>query len=139
MSVRHLRMSSAAANMGKPSMTYRRVFTGRRALLALATCCCMQWAMAQSLDTQRQYDLPAGRLVDALNVLSEQSGLQIVYDAQALSAQTTAALRGALTAEQALRTLLPRRGLGFEKGSERQVRVKAGGTGGTAAPQANQH
>src|SRR3546814_12100026 len=48
--------------LGKPSMTYRRVFTGRRALLALATCCCMQWAMAQSLDTQRQYDLPAGRL-----------------------------------------------------------------------------
>src|SRR3546814_14612615 len=108
MSVRHLRMSSAAANMGKPSMTYRRVFTGRRALLALATCCCMQWAMAQSLDTQRQYDLPAGRLVDALHVLSDQSGLQIVYDAQALSGQTTAPLRGPLTAEQPLRTLLQR-------------------------------
>src|SRR3546814_10162802 len=105
--------------LGKPSMTYRRVFTGRRALLALATCCCMQWAMAQSLDTQRQYDLPAGRLVDALNVLSEQGGLQIVYDAQALSGPTTAALRGAMTAEQALRTLLQRRGLEFEQVSER--------------------
>src|SRR3546814_360778 len=136
MSVRHLRMSSAAANMGKPSMTYRRVFTGRRALLALATCCCMQWAMAQSLDTQRQYDLPAGRLVDALNVLSEQSGLQIVYDAQALSGQTTAALRGAMTAEQALRTLLQRRGLVFEQVSERTVRVRRAATARPAEPKA---
>src|SRR3546814_19797608 len=128
MSVRHLRMSSAAANMGKPSMTYRRVFTGRRALLALATCCCMQWAMAQSLDTQRQYDLPAGRLVDALNVLSQQSGLQLVYDAQARSGQTTAALRGPLTPEPALRTLEQRRRVEFERGSTRTGRVRRGAT-----------
>src|SRR3546814_3942774 len=136
MSVRHLRMGSAAANMGKPGMTYRRVFTGRRALLALATCCCMQLSMAQSLDTQRQYDLPAGRLVDALNVLSEQSGLQIVYDAQALSGQTTAALRGAMTAEQALRTLLQRRGLEFEQVSNRTVRVRRAATARPAEPKA---
>src|SRR3546814_19760432 len=84
--------------LGKPSMTYRRVFTGRRALLALATCCCMQWAMAQSLDTQRQYDLPAGRLVDAPHVLSEQSGLQIFYDAPALYGQPPAGPPGAMTA-----------------------------------------
>src|SRR3546814_17814666 len=97
----------------------------------------MQWAMAQSLDTQRQYDLLAGRLVDALNVLSEQSGLQIVYDAQALSGQTTAALRGAMTAEQALRTLLQRRGLEFEQVSERKVRGRRAATDRPARPKAH--
>src|SRR3546814_11946861 len=96
----------------------------------------MQGAMAQSLDTHGQYDLPAGRLVDALNVLSEQSGLQIVYDAQALSGQTTAALRGAMTAEQALRTLLQRRGLEFEQVSERTVRVRRAATARPAEPKA---
>lgn len=105
-------------------MTYHRSFTGRRSLLALAVGCCMQLAMAQSLDTQRQYDLPAGRLVDALNALSEQSGLQIVYDAPALSGQTSTAVRGAMSAEQALRTLLQRQGLEFEQVSERTVRVR---------------
>src|SRR3546814_2908432 len=96
----------------------------------------MQWAMAQSLDTQRHYDLPAGRLVDALNVLSEQSGLQIVYDAQALSGQTTAALRGAMTALQALRTLRQRRGLEIEQVSERTVRVRRAATARPAEPKA---
>ncbi len=55
-------------------MNSNRKLAGRRTLLALAIGCCMQVAIGQSLDTQRQYDLPAGRLGDALNTLSEQSG-----------------------------------------------------------------
>lgn len=104
-------------------MTRRRKYGGRRALLALAAGACMQWGIAQNLDTRRQYDLPAGRLVDALNVLSEQSGLQIVYDAPALSGQITGALRGAMSAEQALKSLLDNRGLRFDQVSERTVRI----------------
>lgn len=104
-------------------MARRRKLKSRRTLLALAIGCCMQCVVAQNLDTQRQYDLPAGRLVDALNVLSEQSGLQIIYDATALSGQTTHAVRGAMTAERALMALLERRGLRFDQVSERTVRI----------------
>lgn len=105
-------------------MKSNRSFAGRRTLLALAVGCCMQWAVAQSLDTQRQYDLPAGRLVDALNVLSEQSGLQIVYDDKILTGKTAEPVRGVMTAEQALKALLQKRGLEFQQVSERTVRVR---------------
>ncbi|KAF1717014.1 hypothetical protein CSC74_09135 [Pseudoxanthomonas yeongjuensis] len=105
-------------------MKFHRSFAGRRTLLALAVGCCMQWAVAQSLDTQRQYDLPAGRLVDALNVLSEQSGLQIVYDDKILSGKTAEPVRGVMTAEQALKSLLQKKGLEFQHVSERTVRVR---------------
>lgn len=83
-------------------MTCRRTYSARRALLAVAIGCCMQWAVAQDPGTQRHYDLPGGRLVDALNVLSEQSGLQIVYEVSTLTGRSAAALRGNMTAEEAL-------------------------------------
>lgn len=84
----------------------------------------MHVALAQSLDTQRQYDLPAGRLVDALNVLSEQSGLQIVYDDKILSDKRADAVKGVMTAEQALKALLQKKGLEFQHVSERTIRVR---------------
>lgn len=105
-------------------MKSNRVGAGRRTLVALAISCCLQVAAAQSLDTQRQYDLPAGRLVDALNVLSEQSGLQIVYDDRILNGKTATPVRGVMTAEQALGTLLGDKGLEFQHVSERTVRVR---------------
>jgi len=110
-------------------MYVKRIIDGRRTLLALAIGCCMQAALAQSLDTQRQYDLPAGRLVDALNVLSEQSGLQIVYDDKILSNKQADSVRGVMTAEQALRSLLRSRGLLFELVSERTVRIRPASPG----------
>lgn len=96
----------------------------RRTLLALAIGCCMQVAAAQSLQTQRQYDLPSGRLVDALNVLSEQSGLQIVYDDKALAGKTSEPVRGVMSADQALRAVLRTSRLEYEYVSERTIRVR---------------
>jgi outer membrane receptor protein involved in Fe transport len=96
----------------------------------------MQWAVAQSLDTQRQYDLPAGRLVDSLNVLSEQSGLQIVYDDKILSGKTAEPIRGVMTAEQALKSLLQKKGLEFQHVSERTVRIRAAAPAPASEPKA---
>lgn len=84
----------------------------------------MHVATAQSLETQRQYDLPAGRLIDALNVLSEQSGLQIVYEDEILAGKIAESVRGVMTAEQALRSLLRKKGLEFQHVSERTVRIR---------------
>lgn len=106
-------------------MNFNRKLAGRRTLLALAVGCCMQVAIGQSLDTQRQYDLPAGRLGDALNALSEQSGLQIVYDDAAIANKSSDPVRGVMTAEQALKTLLQKKGLEFQHVSERTIRVRA--------------
>ena len=105
-------------------MRFSRTGVDRRTLLALAIGCCMQVALAQGLETQRNYDLPAGRLVEALDALSEQSGLQIVYDQAILSKTNAQAIRGVMTAEQALKALLQKQGLEFEHVSERTVRVK---------------
>ena len=117
--------SSAAVTPGETTrMKIDRKAAGRRTLLALAVSCCMQLAVAQSLETQRQYDLPAGRLVDALNVLSEQSGLQIVYEDATIAGKTADNVRGVMTAEQALRSLLNKKGLEFQHVSERTVRVR---------------
>ena len=115
-------------------MRFSRMGMGRRTLLALAIGCCMQVALAQGLETQRNYDLPAGRLVEALDALSEQSGLQIVYDQAILSKTNAQAIRGVMTAEQALKALLQKQGLEFEHVSERTVRVKVATPSRAPAP-----
>ncbi len=70
-------------------------------------------AMAQAAapDAQRDYDVPAGSLADALNQLAEQSGLQLNYEAALTEGRTSRGLRGRFTRREALARVLADTGL----------------------------
>ena len=60
-------------------------------------------ACAQAL---YNFDLPAQGLANSLRAIGQQSGVNIVFDPRALGGQRVPPLRGAMTAEQAIRQLI---------------------------------
>lgn len=65
-------------------------------------------AMAQ----ERSYSIPAGSMHSALDAWSRQSGREIIYRSEDLNGLRTRGVRGRMTADQALNTLLAGSGLG---------------------------
>lgn len=60
---------------------------------------------AQAAET-RTYDIPAGPLASALNRFADESGLQLVYDADLAKGLRTNGVSGAMTAEETLRRII---------------------------------
>lgn len=60
---------------------------------------------------ERRFDIPNGRLADALNRFGEQSGLQVVYDAALVRDHEAPAISGTMSSESALDRLLRSSGL----------------------------
>jgi outer membrane receptor protein involved in Fe transport len=75
------------------------------------------------------FDIPAGDLGAALNYLSSQSGLELLYPADALAGKQSPALRGRMAWEEALATLLRGSGFGYRRAADGSVVVE-----GAAAP-----
>ena len=53
-------------------------------------------ALAQSTTQDSQFDIPAGNLTDALDVFSEQSGLQVIYDQKVTTGKYAAPVSGVM-------------------------------------------
>ncbi len=72
-------------------------------------------AGAQDPKTAGTYalDIPAEPLADALNDLAQQSGLEILFSSDVVERLRSPALKGALSAEEALRRLLANTHLRF--------------------------
>lgn len=68
-------------------------------------------AWAQDARTVRDWDLAAGPLASSLNRLGEAAGLLLSYDPQAVRGKTAPAVKGRLSAQQALAQLLAGSGL----------------------------
>ncbi|WP_440224490.1 TonB-dependent receptor domain-containing protein [Dokdonella sp. MW10] len=84
----------------------------RRILIVLAmTASC---ADAAALDVQRNYDVPAGRLSDALNAWAITSKAQILYSPDLVASKSSLAIRGRHAASDALQILLRDSGLQAE-------------------------
>jgi iron complex outermembrane receptor protein len=65
-------------------------------------------AFAQSAAHDTQFSIPGGNLTDSLDVFSEQSGLQIIYDQKVTAGKHAAPVSGAMAPARALdRLLLP--------------------------------
>jgi outer membrane receptor protein involved in Fe transport len=71
-------------------------------------------AFAQAGAHEVQFSIPAGNLRDALDVFSEQSGLQIIYDQKVTAGKYSAAVSGAMAPARALDRLLLESGAVWE-------------------------
>jgi iron complex outermembrane receptor protein len=79
----------------------------------------LRTAMAQS--AERSITVPAGPLTPALNSLAAQTGLQILFDASVAEGKSTAGVKGNLTPEQALSTVLAGTGVDARFAGSNQV------------------
>ena len=69
---------------------------------------------AQTAVQDPQFSIPAGNLTDALDVFSEQSGLQIIYDQKVMAGKHAAPVSGAMAPARALDRLLLQSGAVWE-------------------------
>jgi len=83
--------------------------------VVLALACCVSMAASAQPDEPRRLDIPAGELIDALDVLARQSGAELIYRADQLRGVQTRGARGRLSVEAALELLLEGSGLTVRK------------------------
>jgi outer membrane receptor protein involved in Fe transport len=84
------------------------------AAIAVALVSAVQPLAAQS-SARVNYDMPAQNLDDALRSIARISGVEILFDADVAAGKKAPALRGALTAEEAVRAVLSGSGLSSGK------------------------
>ena len=82
---------------------------------------------AQSTAPAVRFDIPAGRLADALDSFGEQSGLQIVYNHTAVDNKSSPAVSGSMRAADGLRQLIHDSGLSWRYVDERTIAVYQSG------------
>lgn len=75
--------------------------------------CVVAPLFSTSLYAQQIIDIPAQPLSEALKELGQQSGLQIIYDADVVTGKQSQAIKGAYEAEDALKILLRGKNINF--------------------------
>lgn len=70
------------------------------------------------------FDIPAGDLGAALNYLSSQSGIELLYPADELAGKQGMALRGHMSWQEALATLLQGSGFGYRRATDGSVVIE---------------
>lgn len=87
----------------------------RRACLAsMITLAFAGTALSQQRSDLQDYDIPSGNLIQAVNGISQKSGVQVVYDIELLRGKRVGTLRGRLSTTQALDKALAGTGLTYE-------------------------
>ena len=77
-----------------------------RASSIVAALLLLFWCSGAEAAERRRFDLPAGRLGDAIIVLARQAGVSVGITDPALAAEPVPAVRGTMTAEEALQRML---------------------------------
>lgn len=122
-------------------MRFRTRISGRRSNLPacfglvsfLALMSVHQAAWADS--AQQSFDIPAQSLAASLQAVVTQSHVQLLYSLEVVGKIKAPAVKGSITAEEALRQLLQGTGLRLEAtGDNSYAIVKAGTVSGSAAP-----
>lgn len=101
----------------------------RTAIFCLAAC--IAASLARADESTFALDIPAQSLNSALGAFAEQTGLQIVYESDLAVGRSSPAVKGKLTASEALDQLLRGTGLDSRILSERAVAISAPATHGT--------
>lgn len=81
-------------------------------------------AAAQTHERPVQFEIAAGNLADALDVLGEQSGVQIMYEPGLVKGISVGAVRGTFTVRDALMRLLAQTALEAERVNDKTVILK---------------
>lgn len=90
---------------------------------------------AQNVAATVSFDIPAGRLADALDRFGEQSGLQIVYSPVAVEGRSSPPIAGPMKAPEALARLILASGLSWRLVNDRTIAVYDAHKSGAAAAQ----
>ncbi len=105
----------------KALRVFKRVCLASMITLALAGN-----AFAQSESDLHEYDIPSGNLVQAVNGISQKSGVQVVYDIELLRGKNIGTVKGRLSTKQALDKALAGTGLTYEFLNPTTVVLKKG-------------
>ena len=84
----------------------------------------MAVAQTHNTNTQLAINIPAGTLADALDVLGDESGMQIIYEPAVAGNIRVAAVAGTFTATEAMQRLLAQTGLRADRVNEKTVVLK---------------
>lgn len=113
----------------KPSVSRTRhatLITMMMGVAAIAGAPVTGAALAQTVQT-RSFDIPAVSLNRALRSFADQSGLQVAYQTSIAANAKSPALKGVMTPEQALVTLLAGSGLRYSFSGNGAVTILSGG------------
>src|SRR2546429_4556361 len=94
----------------------------------VAFVCCVSFTAHARADSPRPINVPAGELVTALETLSKQAAVELVYQAAQLKSFRTGGVKGTYTPEAAIRILL--------KGTPLELRTDPSGAMLIAPPRA---
>src|SRR6266480_1467167 len=95
----------------------------------IAFVCCVSFSAHARADSPRPINVPAGELVTALETLSKQAAVELVYQPAQLKSFRTGGVKGTYTPEAAIRILL--------KGTPLELRTDPSGAMLIAPPRAD--
>lgn len=95
-----------------------------RAMLLSTGVGCLAPAQVQAQAAERQFDIPAQSLGDALMTFGRQSGMQVTAEGPLVEGRSSSAVSGRLSATQALSQLLAGSGLTFRYVGANAVRLE---------------
>src|SRR6267154_6737818 len=95
----------------------------------VAFVCCASFTVHARADSPKPINIPAGELVTALETLSKQAAVELVYQPAQLKSFRTGGVRGTYTPEAAIQILL--------KGTPLELRTDPSGAMLIAPPRAN--
>ena len=121
--LRRMLFATARRSTHQPDCARRRLL--RYAALGLLSFSDELAATGKRKPRRMRVQIDAGSAVETLAEFVRQTGLQVLFDTDAVTGCTTRAVRGQLDAAEALRLMLDGTGLSFEFINDRTISVHA--------------
>jgi iron complex outermembrane recepter protein len=97
----------------------------RRCSALIFIVCCLFWAGSSRADDVKRVEIPAGDLIEALQSLAKQTGIELVYQTEAIKGIKTKGVSGTLTPANAVTKLLQGTGLRLNTDSSGAMLIAA--------------
>lgn len=110
--------------MNRSSRRHATSFLKKSCLSVLVAFALTANANAQEPAEAARYAIPSGNLIQVVNEISRNSGVQIVYDIELLRGKQAAEVRGAMTLESALDKALRGSGLNWTRVSPNTISIQ---------------
>ena len=118
------------------SNRYNKGAASRLRWVLVGLLACAGAAQAQAGAAEHDYEVPAGDLAQAVNKLSQQSKIQVIYDLSLLKGKTASSLKGHMSLHRALDQLLAGSGLKWAQTDENTIVLQQAATAAEPAPRA---
>lgn len=118
------------------SNRYNKGAASRLRWVLVGLLACAGAAQAQAGAAEHDYEVPAGDLAQAVNKLSQQSKIQVIYDLSLLKGKTASSLKGHMSLHRALDQLLAGSGLKWAQTDENTIVLQQAATAAEPASRA---